>query len=58
MKRPFVVDRCSHELICGICGFMTRSPWDMIQHLANSQRYEEENCKQKIIVFKRADKNE
>ena len=51
MKRPFFFEKCSHEIACKKCGFTTMSAVDMLKHLACTQKYEEENCKEKIIEF-------
>ena len=37
------------EITCCICGFITTSPEDMISHLAQTQKYKEENCNIKIL---------
>ena len=49
--KPYFYDTCSHFIICNQCGFQTKSAEDMIKHLAQVQKYEEDNCTKKIIIL-------
>jgi hypothetical protein len=40
------------EITCRICGFITLSYKDMVEHLAQKQKYSEENCEKKVLEIK------
>jgi len=37
------------KITCGKCGFITFDPDDMIKHLSLTQKYPEENCRERFI---------
>lgn len=49
-----MIELCNRELICKICGFITFSYKDMVEHLAQYEkegRMKVENCEQQIIKY-------
>ncbi len=51
--KPIFYDRCSHKIICNICGFETKSAVDMIKHLGMLYDNDVDNCVKKIVRFEK-----